>query len=427
MQTEADKQLTKMAKAVLKHDSKTVVNDGVEYHYTCPANGWYNHQWLWDSCFHAIALSTFDTTAAKRELESLLAGQRKDGFLPSVILRDKSSRVANFVYSLFLFSDGISNLTQPPAVAIALERVFEATRDTECLKMMLPKVAAFFDYLRIERDPERSGLVSIIHPWETGIDSTPSFDELLHITAGTPSTLKVYRGFYGLIVRYWFWRWDIKKILKSQRFNVKHMLYNSIYAQGLRAISRMYKTLDDVGPSVLYAQYADAAESAIIERCWNKQDKIFYDVAHGKQIPVPTISSLFPLILETIPKHMSDHLVHNHLSNPDEFWTPYALATVPRNHRTFSPGDSKTVLWRGPVWINANWFLINALRAKGYDAVAEDLLESTKKVLLRNDTLYEFYNPLTGEGEGQPNLGWSALILDLLHWPKPKRAKTSQS
>ena len=30
-----------------------------------------------------------------------------------------------------------------------------------------------------DRDPEKSGLITILHPWESGLDDSPSWDEPL--------------------------------------------------------------------------------------------------------------------------------------------------------------------------------------------------------------------------------------------------------
>ena len=52
------------------------------YFYTCPSLGHYEHQWLWDSCFHAIIWSYFNPENAKRELLSLIKKQFENGMLP---------------------------------------------------------------------------------------------------------------------------------------------------------------------------------------------------------------------------------------------------------------------------------------------------------------------------------------------------------
>ncbi len=410
MQSANDLRVAEMAERALMRNRK---KDG-PYLYTCPAKGWYDDQWLWDSCFHAIALCAFDPEAAKAELASLMAGQREDGFLPNVIMRDRRNRLKSRLFSLLLFSDGISNLTQPPVVAVALERVYETTHDIAYLREMLPKVARFFDYLHDERDPEKSGLVSIIHPWETGIDSTPSFDVLLHINSVTPTPLSVYAGFYELLASYSFMGWDIKRILRSRRFAVKSVMFNCIYWQGLKTVSKLYAELGDVSRACQYTHLAQATERAILTRFWNKHDGLFYGIAGGRQTRTPTVSSLFPLMLDNIPPEIADQLVYKQLHHPAKFWTPYPLSSVARSHPAFNPKDSKTVLWRGPVWVNANWFLIRALEKHGYDGIAAQLVSRTKALIAKNDALYEFYNPLTGAGEGQKFFSGTALVLDLI-------------
>jgi hypothetical protein len=35
---------------------------------------------------------------------------------------------------------------------------------------------AFHRYLLTARDPEKSGLVTIFHPWESGFDNSPRWD-----------------------------------------------------------------------------------------------------------------------------------------------------------------------------------------------------------------------------------------------------------
>ncbi len=54
---------------------------GENFFYTCPSTGTYQHQWLWDSCFHAIVWTYFDPENAKRELLSMVANQHDNGMI----------------------------------------------------------------------------------------------------------------------------------------------------------------------------------------------------------------------------------------------------------------------------------------------------------------------------------------------------------
>src|SRR5262249_49999140 len=55
-------------------------DDGTPFGYTCPSPGHYPWQWYWDSCFTASIWRHFDPDRSARELGSLLAAQREDGF-----------------------------------------------------------------------------------------------------------------------------------------------------------------------------------------------------------------------------------------------------------------------------------------------------------------------------------------------------------
>ena len=45
----------------------------------------YPHQWSWDAAFNAIGLATIDLPRARQELDSLFAGQWRNGLLPHIV------------------------------------------------------------------------------------------------------------------------------------------------------------------------------------------------------------------------------------------------------------------------------------------------------------------------------------------------------
>lgn len=70
--------------------------------------------------------------------------------------------------------------------------------------------------------------------------------------------------------------------------------------------------------------------------------------------------------------------------------------------------------WRGPVWININWLLIEGLARYGYTEHAAHLCRTVRLLVERNG-FYEYYHPYTGEGHGSEQFSWTAaLVLDLL-------------
>jgi hypothetical protein len=49
----------------------------------------------------------------------------------------------------------------------------------EFLNRMYPTLKAFHRFLITDIDPEKCGLVTILHPWESGLDDPPRWDEAL--------------------------------------------------------------------------------------------------------------------------------------------------------------------------------------------------------------------------------------------------------
>ena len=106
-----------------------------EFQYTVPSPTSYPYQWLWDSCFHAIVLSHFDTEGAKKELWSVSERQFTNGLLPHIIYWHPQDKL-QFDWGV----TGTSAITQPPMIAYATWRIFEVTKDTSFLKTIYPRL-----------------------------------------------------------------------------------------------------------------------------------------------------------------------------------------------------------------------------------------------------------------------------------------------
>jgi hypothetical protein len=74
-------------------------------------------------------------------------------------------------------------MTQPPVHAISCYYIYKNSDDKalarEFLNKMYPRLKAFHRFLMTDRDPEKSGLVTILHLWESGLDDSPRWDEAL--------------------------------------------------------------------------------------------------------------------------------------------------------------------------------------------------------------------------------------------------------
>ena len=383
--------------------------NGKEFSFVVPSLRGYPFQWFWDSCFHAIALTHLDLDQAKAELTTLMSAALPDGFIPHIIFWEMEKQPEFLARNIVgMVSPNYSSTIQPPILAYAVERVYEATGDQDFKNNSLPILMAYYRWLRVNRDPDEDGLISVIQPEEAGTDCSPKYDEVLGIedlsNQGFISALKKVYDVYEPL------RGDDKKILETNVFHVEDVLVNSIYSFSLRALARM---LGDSPDATEFNKEADKTRDALISKCWDEATSAFYDLSgtNESMLKTVTISSLMPLILPDLPSHIVDMVVEKWILSEEEFWLPYPLPSVPASSSKFIPGNPGGFIWRGPTWINTNWFLSHALRRHGYKEVAEVIVEKSYEAIELSG-YREYYNPYTAEGLGARDFGWSTLILD---------------
>lgn len=92
---------------------------------------------------------------------------------------------------------GTSGMTQPPVHANSCYYIHVNSTDKSKIKTflrnMVPKLMNFHRYLLTDRDPEETGLVTILHPRESGEDDSPIWDLPLSKISFTESELPVFK------------------------------------------------------------------------------------------------------------------------------------------------------------------------------------------------------------------------------------------
>ncbi|MFI5268374.1 MAG: trehalase family glycosidase, partial [Chloroflexota bacterium] len=194
------------------------------------------------------------------------------------------------------------------------------------------------------------------------------------------------------------------------------VLFNTVYGDGLRSLSRLVHEVEqDAAQAVELERRAVKVTTALMLKCWDQDAGLFWDLwTHDEQrVRILTAASIFPLVLEDLDPNMVRRLVKEHLLDPAEFWTRYPVPVVAVDEPSFDPSFRSQAVWRGPTWINVNWYLYWGLVQHGYQDIATELANRTFELMLRAGQR-EFYNPLTGEGLGANDFSWSALVLDML-------------
>ena len=405
-------ELESAARKILLGNLRRGVADwnGKEYSFVCPSLVGYPFQWFWDSCFHAIALIHLDPEQAKAEMRTLMSAALPDGFIPHIVFWEMEKQPEFLSHNIVgRTSEYYSSTMQPPIIAYTVERIYQATGDEEFRQDALPVLTAYYRWLQRVRDPDQDGLIAVIQPEEAGTDCSPKYDDVLGLqelsNRGFITALrKVYAAYEPL-------RGDDRRILAADIFHIEDVLVNSIYAMGLRSLARL---LADSPEAAEFQRMADRTLEALLSKCWDEEAGAFFDLSGVAETPIKvvTISSLMPLILEDLPRPIVERMVDRWVTAPEHFWTPFPLPSVPASDPKFMPGNPGGFIWRGPSWINTNWFLSHGLRRHGYLELADTIVAKSQECIEMSG-FREYYHPYTAEGLGARNFGWSTLILDM--------------
>ncbi len=393
-----------------------------EFFFSKPARKKYPFQYFWDTCFHIHMLLAIDENEdARRQLETMFAAQREDGFIGNIIYWKHilPARITDFFQmkprSIFhMGSPHMSNIIQPPMPAQVVLKIYEKTGDRELVKTFLPKLKRYYDWLAGNRDFDGDKLISIISPFESGMDFKPTFDPVLHFK-GPKGNFNLMRKAVTVDFKNFVRNYDIAKISKSRYFRVKETAVNSIYAQNLDELSQLCKIAGDRDEEVArYKKLSEEVVESLLEIMYDPDDEAFYDVygPDNRKIKILTPTIFYPLIIQKIGKGVGKKVMERHFYESKEFDVEYPVPSLAKNHPSFNPKNS-IYLWRGPTWIVNNWFLHKYLIDTQHRKKAKTLLQSMIK-LVEKSGFREYYNPFTGEGYGAENFTWGGLVLEMM-------------
>lgn len=397
--------------------------------HTLPATGLYPHQWSWDSAFIAMGLRHVSPRRAGQELDALFAGQWSDGRIPQIIFdphRDKDySPGSQFWQSRTIPQSPTevetAGLVQPPNHAWAVWRVHVADREESARRRFLsrayPRLLAWHEYLRTRRDRGGMGLVSIVHPWESGTDNSPLWDDalarvpdtpqhvferpdLLHAGASERPSNREYGRYFWLAERYRDHHCDDADA--SYPFLLEDPLFNTLYAVSELALAAIARELGvDPAPHEVRAAEITRALAGLYSPeigCFGARD-----VVTGELVSKATINGVLPLLAPDI-EH-ADELIAT-LSGP-RFLGQDAL--LPPSYDATAPDLNPSLYWRGPAWFNMAWLAALALGSRGEKEPAEAIRSNLIRLAEAND-FPEYVDPWSGTPHGTRRFSWTAAL-----------------
>jgi glycogen debranching enzyme len=423
--------------------SKGVLEKNWLGHATRPAPDLYPHQWSWDSAFIAMGYSHYNPDRAEIELRSLFKGQWSNGLLPHIVFnpaaKDYSPGPDFWRTDLATHAPRkplTSGTIQPPVHATAVMHIYEHFEDRErahaFLREMFPKLKAWHHYLFAERAPDGDGLLYIRHPWESGQDNSPIWDNALKRISLKAGDVPEYRRVdteivdsadrpsneeydrYAYLVKVAYDNgYEEARIREACPFLIKDVLLNAIWVKANHDMVEIARVLgEDWKP---FLEWADLTEHHLNSDLWVDKTSIYldYDMTTGSLIDSHVAAGFTPLFAG-VPSRNRAVKICERLNTHSFCRLDHVCLSVPSYDKK-KPGFSGHQYWRGPIWINMNWLLYHGLKGYGlYDYAAR-----VKKSMLKlagDCGLFEYYDPDSGRGHGAENFSWSAaLVLDLIY------------
>ncbi len=400
--------------------------------YTVPNPRIYPFQWNWDSAFVAMGFATFDLSRAFDEIDMLLKGQWDNGLVPHIVFHAPAD---NYFPGPNVWGTQqktpSSGITQSPVLASAARRLWDAATDKAAAEARLatiyPALIRYHDWWATTRDPAGTGLVTTLHPWETGGDNSPAWDApLARVPMDTTTEIvrkddKVvdasmrprahdYQRYIHLVDTFRATGWDPARMLAASPFRIADIGTNAIL---LRAERDLLALASRFGTSAEQAAIATRIPrmQAAIARQWDAAAGHFFsrDLVSDTPIKVATSAGFLPMWANAASAEQAMAL-ESGLNR----WLRHVVYAVPSTNPE-DPLYEPRRYWRGPIWSVVNWMIAEGFAAYSHDATAARIRADTRALVSKNG-FWEYFDPRDGSGLGGPDFSWTAAI-DLLLTP----------
>jgi glycogen debranching enzyme len=418
-----------------KNNAKKLLKSNRINNYTIPSHNLYPHQWSWDSpwiMYGYTALEEFEN--AENEIFSLFNYQWNNGLVPSIVFHNMDNNTYFPGPDIWELKDTANHLTtkfnctgivQPPIHADACLKLYKKSKNIIFLKKIYPKLLKWHKYLYRERDIHDEGLVYIRHPWESGMDNSPNWDDSLNrieinefkysklrtdnkkVNSDERPTDITYERYLYLIQLFKECRFDEKLIFQNSEYIIQDVLFNTLLLKSNYALLEIAGILHYDNDINLLKYWINKTKISFENKFFNNDFYYNYDLKTDILIKNKTISGLCSIIICEKTDILVNILKSNFLDLENN---NYSISSLDRYHKMF---DSINY-WRGPMWTNLSWLIISGLYKINENELA-DKIRSTCIDKIKKIGYYEYFdandteNNLTA-GCGDNSFSWTAAM-----------------
>lgn len=364
-------------------DAAWVAGEG----YTAPNTDVYPWLWLWDSCFHSLVWAELDEPdRARAELTAALSTIDESGFVAHMGYQLDPERPVELWGRV-----GASSITQPPMFGHTIARLTAA--GIEVPEATIDAADRALAHLLRDR-PRIAGLIEIVHPWETGCDDSPRWDDYC---PGDGFDLERWRAHKVDLLAH-VERGPSGAPLHNPAFAVGSIGFNSLVAFNARELASV------TGDRSLLPE-VDQVVAAIDARFdWDLRTWVDAGPAAGGSGRSRTADGLLPLLVTADEE--SRHRAIEDVLDEDA----YAAGYGPRGVHLGEPTYSASSYWRGPVWPQLAYLLwVGLVRAGEHDAA--EVVRTTTVSGAVESGLAEYWHGDSGQGLGAIPQSWTGLAL----------------
>ncbi len=352
--------------------------------YAVPNPATYPWQWLWDSCFHAVCWADLGDERGLTELQTALSVQAADGFVPHMNY-GRNPGVAAELWG----RDGASSITQPPmyghAVAELVRRGVDIDPET------VAKAEHGLRFLLFDRHRLPSGQVALCHPWESGADDSPRWDDFCPGGFSLDSWRRTKNQMVTTIERS-----PTGSPVTNPAFDSASAGFNALIvfnAWELATVTGRSEATERADELAVHL----AAQWDGSRRTW--ADSGASESGSGR---ARTLDGLLPMLVADEADRID--AVAADLVDPSAYGGQCGPAGVHRGEPGFDPRS----YWRGPAWPQLSYLVWVGLRRHGRHAAAQQVAASTVRGAMCSG-FAEYWDPDDGTGGGAVPQSWTAL------------------
>ena len=318
-----------------------------------------------------------------------------------------------------------SGITQPAVAGFAVNRLFERAENRqlaeEKARLLLPKIAAWHDWFYANRDPHQTGLVAIIHPWESGRDNSVDWDvafervptegvmpfvrrDTQHADPDHRPTQAQYERYIWLVQLFRSLGWDNAKLHDASPFQIVDPGFNAIL---IRSCADLAKLAAILGEDSLAAKAQKQAEDglAALETLWSDahQQYLCLDRAVGELVDSLSVGGLLAAFAPLPAKRITALAARlDEIGKQAKYLVP--------SHDLNDVKFDQLRYWRGPAWLIVNYMIADGMNNAGQNEMVSRIRNDSLQ-LIEHSGFAEYYGPLDGTACGGDQFSWTAAMV----------------